>query len=71
MVSTFGHGSHSCPAARFSITAIRIAVRHLVEAYDFTPLPRSPEPRRRQIGGVARAQHAVRVGYRPRRAASA
>jgi cytochrome P450 len=27
LVSTFGHGSHSCPAQRFSISAIRIAVR--------------------------------------------
>src|SRR5262249_37676749 len=37
LVSTFGHGIHSCPAQRFSISAIRIAVRRLVERYDFTP----------------------------------
>ena len=29
LVSTFGHGRHSCPAQRFSISAIRIALRRL------------------------------------------
>ncbi len=62
LVSTFGHGPHSCPAARFSISAIRIAVRALLETYDLT-LERTPEPRRRQIGGIARAQHPVTVRY--------
>ena len=27
LVSTFGHGRHACPAQRFAISAIRIAVR--------------------------------------------
>lgn len=62
LVSTFGHGPHSCPAARFSISAIRIAVRSLLDSYDLT-LDRAPEPRRRQIGGIARAQHPVTVRY--------
>lgn len=66
LVSTFGHGSHSCPAARFSISAIRIAVRRLLEAYEFTPGLRMAEPRRRQIGGVSRAEKPVRVAYRAR-----
>jgi cytochrome P450 len=65
LVSTFGHGPHSCPAARFSISAIRIAVRRLLEAYDLM-LDGDATPRRRQIGGVARAQEPVRVTYRRR-----
>lgn len=66
LVSTFGHGSHSCPAARFSVTAIRMAVRALVETYDLEPRfgPAVPAPRRRQLGGVARAARPCRVGYR-------
>ncbi len=64
LVSTFGHGPHSCPAARFSISAIRIAVRRLLETYDLHLETRDPTPRRRQLGGVARAQRPVQVRYR-------
>jgi cytochrome P450 len=66
LVSTFGHGRHACPAQRFSISAIRIAVRALVEAYDLTPRFTDVEPRRRQIGGVARAAAPCPVAYRRR-----
>jgi len=66
LVSTFGHGSHSCPAARFSISAIRIAVRRLLEAYVLTPEFDRPEPRRRQLGGVARSERPIRVRYTAR-----
>jgi cytochrome P450 len=65
LVSTFGHGPHSCPAARFSISAIRIAVRTLLETYDLE-IDRTPQPRRRQIGGISRAEHPVNVHYRRR-----
>src|SRR6185295_14876361 len=37
LVSTFGHGRHSCPAQRFSISAIRISIRRLLDAYDLSP----------------------------------
>ncbi len=66
LVSTFGHGAHACPAARFSISAIRIGVQRIVDTYDLTPEFRSPEPRRRQVGGVARAQRPLRVRYETR-----
>ncbi len=66
LVSTFGHGSHACPAARFSVSAIRIAVRRIVDAYDLTPAFSTAAPRRRQLGGVARAERPLRVAYRPR-----
>ncbi|MCJ7673113.1 MAG: cytochrome P450 [Acidimicrobiia bacterium] len=66
LVSTFGHGSHTCPAGRFSISAIRIAVRRLLETYELTPEFDRPEPRRRQMGGVARAERPIRVRYASR-----
>ena len=63
LVSTFGHGRHSCPAQRFSISAIRIAIRRLLERYRLEPLFQSAEPRARQIGGVARAARPCLVAY--------
>ena len=63
LVSTFGHGPHSCPAARFSISAIRVAVRALVDTYDLT-VDDTARPRRRQIGGISRAERPVTVHYR-------
>lgn len=66
LVSTFGHRQHACPASRFSITAIRIALQRLVAEYDFTPRFAAAAPRRRQIGGVARSEHPCVVDYRAR-----
>lgn len=65
-VSTFGYGTHACPAARFSISAIRTAVRRLVDAYDLEPRFDTAAVRRRQIGGVARAERPLRIRYRTR-----
>jgi len=62
-VSTFGHGRHSCPAQRFSISAIRIALRKLLDRFDLAPRFESATPRHRQLGGVARAQRACLVDY--------
>jgi cytochrome P450 len=67
LVSTFGHGSHSCPAQRFSISAIRVAVRRLVERYDFSPRFDMALPRPRQIGAIARAARPCVVAYTTRR----
>lgn len=64
LVTTFGHGAHYCPAARFSIRAICLATKALVDRFDLEPRFRDPQPRRRQIGGVARADRACRIGYR-------
>jgi cytochrome P450 len=66
LVSTFGHGRHSCPAQRFSISAIRIALRRLLDRYELIPEFSSATPRRRQLGGVARAERACVVSYRAR-----
>jgi cytochrome P450 len=66
VVSTFGHGIHTCPAQRFSISAIVIAVRALLERFDFEPRFADARPRPRQIGGVARAARPCVVRYRAR-----
>jgi len=66
LVSTFGHRSHACPASRFSITAIRIAAQRFLDEYEITPRFTSASPRRRQIGGVARAERPCVVEYRSR-----
>ncbi|QXC60110.1 cytochrome P450 [Aquihabitans sp. G128] len=66
LVSTFGHGTHTCPAQRFSISAIRTAVRALVDRYDLVAGFDRPGPLTRQIGGVARADRPTPVHFRPR-----
>ena len=66
LVSTFGHGRHACPAQRFAITAIRIAVRELLQRYRFTPRFRDAAPRQRQLGGVGRAERPCVVEYQQR-----
>lgn len=66
LVTTFGHGSHRCPAQRFSLRAITTTVRRLVEAYELAPEFTSLRARRGQIGGVARSEDPCPVRYRPR-----
>ena len=66
LVSTLGHGRHSCPAQRFSISAIRIALRRLLERYRLEPRFAEARPSPRQLGAVARAAHPCRVAYRRR-----
>jgi cytochrome P450 len=63
LVVTFGHGSHRCPARRFSLSAIGRAVRRLVETYALTPEFDSVTPSPGQIGGVARAADPCSVHY--------
>ncbi|MDP3710919.1 MAG: cytochrome [Mycobacteriales bacterium] len=63
LVSTFGHGAHTCPAGRFSNVTICLAVQALVDALDLEPMFADAAPRRRQIGGVARAERPCRVRY--------
>jgi cytochrome P450 len=64
LVSTFGHGRHSCPAMRFSMTTIQTVVGTLFREFEFEPRYSDPQPLRRQIGGVARADRPCRVRYR-------
>ena len=66
LVSTFGHGVHSCPAQRFAIAAIGTGVRRLLDRYEFEPTFTAAYPRPQQLGAVARAAHPCVVVYRAR-----
>ncbi|HEV7734554.1 MAG TPA: cytochrome P450 [Candidatus Binatia bacterium] len=66
LVSTFGHGVHACPAQRFAVSAIRVAVGRLLERFDVTPAFATALARPRQLGAVARAAHPCVVTYRRR-----
>ncbi|MFK7898604.1 MAG: cytochrome P450 [Myxococcota bacterium] len=66
LITTFGHGKHYCPAQRFSISAMRIATRALLDHFDLEPRFKNPGPLRRQIGGVARADRACTIRYTKR-----
>jgi cytochrome P450 len=66
LVTTFGHGRHTCPAQRFSLSAITRTVRRLLDAYVLERQFTGVEPYANQIGGVARAAAPCPVGYRRR-----
>ncbi len=65
-VTTFGHGSHRCPAQRFSLSAIGRAVRRLFDDYELEPSFDAVRPLPLQIGGMARAADPCPVAYRRR-----
>jgi cytochrome P450 len=63
LVTTYGHGKHTCPAHRFSTSAITIAISELVRHFDLEPRYKDPNPRPRQLGGVARADRVCKIAY--------
>jgi cytochrome P450 len=69
-VTTFGHGSHRCPAQRFSVSAIVRTVDRMVSTFVMTPEFEEVVPLPAQIGGVARSAYPCVVTYRRRPAAS-
>jgi cytochrome P450 len=66
LVTTFGHGSHTCPAQPFSLAAMATVLTHIAEQYVVEPRFSSAEPLRGQIGGVARSAEPCLVAYRRR-----
>jgi cytochrome P450 len=68
LVTTFGHGEHTCPAQPFSLAAMCRAAERLVTTYDLEPAPgfTAVTPLAVQIGGVARSEHPCEVRYRAR-----
>lgn len=66
LVTTFGHGRHSCPAQGFSIASMRSFVAALFEHFELEARFQDPQPLKRQLGGVARADRPCLVGYRRR-----
>ena len=63
LVTTYGHGKHTCPAHRFSTSAIRHSVGEIFRRYELTAQFDEPLPLPRQIGGVARADRPCVVRY--------
>ena len=63
LVTTFGHGSHTCPAQPFSLASMCRAAERLVQAYDITPDFTEVVPLAVQIGGVARSEHPCILRY--------
>jgi cytochrome P450 len=68
LVTTFGHGAHTCPAQPFSLAAMGRAAERLIATYDLAPVPGFTRivPLAVQIGGVARSQEPCEVRYRRR-----
>jgi cytochrome P450 len=71
LVTTFGHGRHTCPAQPFSLSTMTAAVIRLLEEYELVPCwVRHPSPVPAQIGGVARSADPCPLRYRRRRGRS-
>ena len=68
LVTTFGHGEHTCPAQPFSLAAMCRSADACSRATTSTPAPgfTTITPLAVQIGGVARSQHPCEVRYRAR-----
>jgi cytochrome P450 len=68
LVTTFGHGEHTCPAQPFSLAAMCRSAERLVAGYDLEPVAgfTAVTPLAVQIGGVARSQDPCAVRYRAR-----
>jgi cytochrome P450 len=65
LVTTYGHGSHRCPARRFSMSAIARTVIGLWSRFDLVPRSEAPpEPLPFQIGGVGRPAERFLIDYR-------
>jgi cytochrome P450 len=64
LVTTFGHGIHTCPAQPFSLAAMSRTARSLVDGYHLEPRwTVRPGPVPAQIGGVARAAGPCELDY--------
>jgi cytochrome P450 len=71
LVTSFGHGRHTCPAQPFSLAAMSASVTRLLSAFDWEPRwSQRPQPVPAQIGGVARTGEPCPATYRRRRAGS-
>jgi cytochrome P450 len=64
LVTTFGHGSHTCPAQPFSLAAMCASAGRFFSTYEVEARFADVEPLPVQIGGVARAARPCVVAYR-------
>ncbi len=66
LVTTFGHGLHTCPAMHFSLETIIRFTHGLLSRFAIEPRFDTPRPLRHQIGGIARADRPCRARYQRR-----
>ena len=66
-ISTFGHGSHACPAQKFSHNMCKVLLSLLLEQFEFGALDEAVEPSGTQMGGVARAARDVMLQFSRKR----
>ncbi len=67
LVTSFGHGRHTCPAQPFSLAAMTAIVARLFGAFELAAAtPERPRQEPAQIGGVARASAPYLMTYRRR-----
>lgn len=66
LVTTFGHGSHTCPAQPFSLRVMVDTLAAVFGRFTVTLVDPDPHPRLGQIGGVARSGEPCRLAYRAR-----
>ncbi len=64
LVTTFGHGAHTCPAQPFSLAAMCASAEAFFTTYEVEPRFTAVTPLPVQIGGVARAAAPCTVTYR-------
>ena len=65
LVTSFGHGKHTCPAQPFSIAAMTMTMTKLVTTFDLAAgWSLYPVPVPAQIGGVARSDEVCPMDYR-------
>ena len=67
LVTTFGHGKHTCPAMPFSLAAMTRSVQRLLDAHVLWAGFDRARPLPGQIGGVARADGPCPMRYSARR----
>jgi cytochrome P450 len=65
LVTSFGHGRHTCPAQPFSLAAMTTSMVRILSAWQCSPeWTDRPQPVQAQIGGVARSGSPCSVSYR-------
>lgn len=62
-VTTFGHGSHSCPAQRLSHIVTKVVLCKFLESFDLEAKFTGAQPSKVQLGGVARSESPCKVQY--------
>jgi cytochrome P450 len=61
LVTTFGHGPHTCPAQPFSLAVMVAALTSFLATFDAELTGPVSPPRRAQIGGIARPETACAI----------